>query len=103
MMKLSKWLTISSRGATRMTSSKPRLNADEISMNLNIELPDALFEKPALVASITVPDEAAVSEVINSIVYDNVEEAIETATGLAFAISVANTTSVDNALHTESK
>lgn len=87
-MKLSKWLTISSRGATRMTNSKPRLNADEISMNLNIELPDALFQKPALVASITVPNEAAVSEVISSIVYDNVEEAIETATGLTFAISV---------------
>ena len=61
-MKLSKWLTISSNGSAKITASKPYLDANQVSMKLNINLPDALFEKPALVAS----------------------------TGLTFAISVAN-------------
>ena len=90
MMKLSKWLTISSNGSAKITASKPYLDANQVSMKLNINLPDALFEKPALVASISVRDDAAVSGVIESIVHDNVEEALQSATGLTFAISVAN-------------
>lgn len=89
-MKLKKWLTVSSNGSARLTASKPSLTAKEISINMEINLPDALFEKPKLVANITVPDSAASSKVIESIVFDNVEEAIEQATGLEFSISVAN-------------
>jgi hypothetical protein len=89
-MKINKWLTISNKGQARITASKPRLSQNEIAMNLNIEIPDALFQRPRLIASITVPDEAAVTDVIQSIVFDNVQEVIEQATGLEFAISVSN-------------
>lgn len=89
-MKLKKWLTVSSNGSARLTASKPDLTAKEISINMEINLPDALFEKPKLVASITVPDSAANSNIIESIVYDNVKEAVEKATGLEFSISIVN-------------
>lgn len=89
-MLINKWITISSKGAVKMTATRPKLAFNEISMNLNIKVPDAIFEKPRLIANITVPDEAAASEVVKSIVCDNVKEVIEQATGLQFAISVVD-------------
>jgi hypothetical protein len=84
------WLTINKKGSARITKSKPGLNWDEVAIQLHINLPDALFNRPRLEAEITVPDEAAQSEVIQSAITDNVKDAIEQATGLNFSISIAD-------------
>lgn len=89
-MKFKKWLTINSRGGCRITKGKPGLDWDEVAIQLEIELPDALFKKPRLEAKITVPDEAAASETIRAVVAENVQEAIEQATGLTFSVAVAS-------------
>lgn len=89
-MKVKKWLTIGRNGSARITKGKPGLDWDEIAIQLDIELPDALFQRPRLAASITVPEEAAATDVIDTIVADNVQEAIEQATGLEFSISICH-------------
>lgn len=89
-MKVRKWLTINQKGSCRITKSKPGIDWDEISIHLEINLPDALFQKPRLEAKITVPDEAAASDVISSIVSDEMREAIEQTTGLTFSIAIAD-------------
>jgi len=71
-----------------LTVGRPRLDWDEIAMALEIELPNALFKKPRLEAKIVVPDEAAVTDTIESVVTENVKEALEQATGLIFSVSV---------------
>jgi len=88
-MKIKKWLTIGANKSARLSVGKPSIDWDEISILLEIELPDALFKRPRLEAKITVPDEAAVTGVIESVVADNVQIAIEQATGLSFSVSVA--------------
>lgn len=87
-MKVKKWLTINHKGGCRITKGQPGLDWDEVAIRLEIDLPDALFRKPRLEAKITVPDEAAVPGVINAVVADNVQEAIEQATGLTFSIAI---------------
>ena len=87
-MKVKKWLTINSRGAARITQGKPSITWDEISILLDINLPDALFDKPRLEAKIEIPKEAAGPETITTEVIENVKEAIEQATGLTFSINV---------------
>lgn len=87
-MKIKKWLTVSDRGACRITKGKPGLDYNEVAIHLEIDLPDALFRKPRLEAKIKVPDEAAASGVISSVVSDEMKEAIEQATGLTFSIGV---------------
>lgn len=87
-MKVRKWLTINNKGSCRLTKGKPALDWNEVTILLDIELPNALFDKPRLEAKITVPDEAAVSGVIESVVAENVQEAIEQATGLTFSVVV---------------
>ena len=87
-MNIKKWLTINQKGSARITKGKPSLDWDEVAIQLDIELPDALFNKPRLEAKLTVPDEAAVAGTIKSVVADNVQEAIEQATGLTFSVAV---------------
>lgn len=87
-MKINNWLTVKNNGSCRLTKSKPGVDCNEVSIQLEINLPDALFAKPRLEAKITVPDEAAATEIIESVVSDNVQDAIEQATGLTFSISV---------------
>lgn len=88
-MKIKKWLTVASNKSARLTAGKPSLDWDEVSIMLEVDIPDAMFKRPRLEAKITVPDEAAAAETINASVSDNVQEAIEQATGLTFSISVA--------------
>lgn len=87
-MKVQKWITVNSKGGCRLTASRPGLSWDEISIRIELNLPIALFTRPRLEAKITIPDEAVRTEVIDSVVTDNVQEAIEKATGLTFSISV---------------
>lgn len=87
-MKLPFFLTINSKGSVKATKNKPSLDWNEISIQMNLILPDALFRKPQLSANITIPDEAAVSKVISADVQDNVKEAIEQATGMEVKLNL---------------
>ena len=87
-MKVKKWLIFTKKGSCRITVKKPWLDWDEVAVLLEIELPDALFQRPRLEAKITVPDEAARSDTIQAVVADNVQEAIEQATRLTFSVAV---------------
>lgn len=87
-MRVKKWITINSRGIARLTQGRPNIESDEISILLDINLPDELFKKPRLEAKIDIPKEAAGPDVLNSEVVENVKEAIKQATGLDFSINV---------------
>jgi hypothetical protein len=64
------------------------MNVDEIAILLSLEIPDALFTKPELIAEIKVSDEAVNQEQITAEVTDNIEEAIRSVTGLEMRVSV---------------
>ena len=88
-MKVNFWLTINSSGSVRTTKGQPtNLSWNEVSVQMNLQLPDALFTKPKLVADIVIPDEAAISDTLNAEVVDNVKKAIAQTTGLDFRISI---------------
>ena len=87
-MNIERWLIINKCGTVRTTKGKPGLDWDEIAIMLDINLPDALFSRPRLEAKIFIPEEAALKEPITAGVIDNVQEAIQTATGLTFSINV---------------
>ncbi len=87
-MKVKQWLIVNSRGSVRVRTTKPAMKWNEIALLLEVNLPDALFRRPRLEAKVTIPEEAAGTETINANVVENVREAIESATGLNFDISV---------------
>lgn len=71
----------------RMTARPPSLAGNEIALSLNVEVPAALFARPALSASVTVPEGASIAETITAEVADNVAEIIRRKTGLTVRIS----------------
>lgn len=87
-MKLTFFLTVNSKGSVKATKDKPSLYWNEISIQMKLVLPDALFRKLQLSENITIPDEAAVSKVIAADVQDNVKEAIEQATGMEVKLNL---------------
>ena len=56
-MKTTSWITIKSNGSMRLTKNKPGIEWNEVSMRLNIELPDSVFKRPQLQANIKIDGE----------------------------------------------
>ncbi len=87
-MKLNYYLVVSKSGTVRAVKNKPNLGFDEIAIYHNLELPDALFKKPTLEATIMIPEYAALPQIIEADVVENVKDAIANATGLEVRISL---------------
>jgi hypothetical protein len=87
-MKKGFYLIVSRNGSMRVNKSIPRLDWDEISIYTTLEIPDQLFNRPALQAAITIPESAVNKNPLTAEVVDNVKEAIESTTGLKFSVTV---------------
>jgi len=61
---------------------------DEVAVSVTLEIPDQMFRKPQINATIRIPDEAATPHEIEAGVLDNVKEAIETSTGLQVVLTI---------------
>ena len=97
-MKVPLYLIISNHGSVRVNRQKPSLRGNEVSVYLNLNIPDQIFEKPYLQAEITIPEEAVTKTPINAEIKDNVAKAIEQATGLNFSITVQENPETDQEL-----
>lgn len=74
--------------ASRMTRSSPALAANEIAVKVSIEIPDEIFDKPALTAEIKIPKEAVSKPTISAEVIDNVQDIIKQNTGFEVTLQV---------------
>jgi hypothetical protein len=81
--KTSQW-----RSTLRVTKSNPSLDYNEVALRLNLELPDELFTKPRLEATIAIPKDAVSAPVIEAEVVDNVEQIIKQQTGFEVRLQV---------------
>lgn len=73
-------------GTIRVSKGKPSTGADEIALSLNLDIPDALFAKPTLEASIKVPDKGQHGPVITAEVCENIAAIIKEQTGITLNI-----------------
>lgn len=55
-MKVSNWLVINRNGVKTVRKSKPSLDWDEIAVKINIEIPNELFQRPTIEATVRVTD-----------------------------------------------
>lgn len=67
---------------------EPVLKGDEISVKLELEIPNALFERPKLEARVSVPPEAVGSPQITTKVTDNLEKLLKESTGLNLTLKL---------------
>jgi hypothetical protein len=83
-----KYLVISKNGSVKAVEREPRLDANQISLKLMLDVPNEFFERPRLEARLTVPATAVQKSKINLDVVGNVEKLIKEATGLTMAVSI---------------
>jgi len=97
-MILNKHLIVNSKGQCRLRNDEPNLDWNEIAIKLNMSIPDALFEKPRLQATIAIPETAANTEPLSAEVIDNCEKAMREATGMLVKVELVrkNEPSTDN-------
>lgn len=55
-MKISQWLAINKNGITRVRKTKPYLEWDEVAVKLLLDIPDELFRRPVIDATLTIRD-----------------------------------------------
>lgn len=75
------YLIIGKSGVRGTRKTKPPLKWDEISLKVNLDLPDILFQRPLIEAKITVDKEMVLPETINPEIVINTKELIEQSTG----------------------
>lgn len=85
-------LSPKSRGwglTARLTARRPSLARDELFVQLDVAVPEALFKRPALHAKVSVPENATIGQtIINAEVADNVRELLEKQLGMRVDVSV---------------
>lgn len=77
-MRINKYLIVSKKGyraSARITNGKPTLQPDEISIYLTLDIPDSLFQRPALKAEIKIDPKTAPSQ-ISAEVIDNIQKVV---------------------------
>lgn len=71
-----------------VTKNKPDTGSDEIAIKLDLEIPNSLFMKPALVFKVTVPEEACSLPEIEAKVTDNLAELLAQELGTKVRLEV---------------
>lgn len=76
------------RGRVRLSHRAPALAANEIAIRFDLDLPDELFTKPTLRASIKVQKEAVSRPMIDAAVLDNIQQVLEQQLGAKIELAV---------------
>lgn len=87
-MIVQKYLIISKTGNIVVRQQPPRLSANEIAVRFSLDVPNELFQRPVLEASMKIPKEAIPATKITPKITDNLEQIIKEATGLNMVVSI---------------
>jgi hypothetical protein len=72
----------------RLTRKKPALNPGEVAIRVDLAVPEALFVRPELKATITVPADQVNKPIINAAVLENIREVMQQQLGVDLRIAV---------------
>lgn len=89
-MKTTFYLTVNRRGSVKTTKNRPGTDWDEVAVQMNLTLPDALFQKPQIQAFIEVKDAQIAPVEISAETRDNIREAIESVSGMEVRLEIVN-------------
>lgn len=89
-MKTEFYLVVSKSGSTKTTKGRPNLDWNEISIKLNLTLPDSLFAKPILTAEIAIPQDKVQPQQISVEMQNNIQESIKQHTGLPVRLTLVS-------------
>lgn len=89
-MKTNFYLVVNSNGSVKAVKNQPDLKWNEVSVYVGLQLPDQLFRKPQLQATISVDESQVAPTEIDVDTQNNVKEAIESVTGMQVVLKLEN-------------
>jgi hypothetical protein len=96
-MKAKQWFAVNNRGITKVRRTKPPLDWDEIAFQIEIEVPDELFERPHIEAKLTITDVPNVAYKPELIL--NTKELIEQQSGCKVEMTLVEETKQEDNLN----
>ena len=87
-MKTQFYLKVTSSGSVSVSKGKPGLDFDQVAVRCNLDLPDSLFVKPQITASITIDEKDTKPFEFDAETINNVKDAIEVATGINVKLTI---------------
>ena len=76
------YLHIKENGSTRTTKNKAATYTDEISILMEVSLPEQIFEKPLIQGKITISNEMVTPRLIDAEISEEVKNAIQSIDGV---------------------
>lgn len=89
-MKTRFYLTVNSTGSVKVTKSPRYTDFGEVSIGVAMELPEVLFMRPQIQASITIDAKDVQPFEINADTSNMVKDAIQQSTGLDVKLTIVN-------------
>jgi len=89
-MKTRIYVIMNENGTIHTRKTLPSLTVGEVSLGLDIEIPNGYFKRPRLLVQLTIPDKPSGINEEPVIDLAHVKEAIETSSGMEVKISFAN-------------
>lgn len=89
-MKTQFYLIVNDGGSVRAVKNRPDLKWNEVALSINLQLPQQLFQKPQLNASIIVDEKQVAPTIIDVETADNIKQAIESAAGMEVKLEIIN-------------
>jgi len=89
-MKTKFYLTVNDNGTVKATRKAQNVSINEVCMGFSLDLPDVLFRRPQIEASVTVDAKDVAPFQINADTSNMVKEAIKQSTGLEVKLTVVN-------------
>ncbi|TDI67743.1 MAG: hypothetical protein E2O88_07480 [Bacteroidetes bacterium] len=76
------------KGNAKLSAKAPSLKAHEISIKLNLDIPDEMFLKPALEADIIIPKESVIAGKIDTEIIDDIKKTVEDGLGISMHVTL---------------
>lgn len=90
-MKMQIYLITSKRGTVRLVKSrKNNLGLEEVCLKLDLQIPDLLFEKPQLQATIKVDEKACIPTNITPDIIIKTQDLIEQSLGMKIQLNIVS-------------
>lgn len=89
-MKTACYLKVKSNGSVSVSKNRPYTDINEVAVGLTIDLPDVLFKRPQIEASITVASDNVQPFHVDADTTNLVKNAIQSATGFEVKLTVIN-------------
>lgn len=92
-MNINRYLVVGKRNryakpSARLTVTSPSLESYEVAIKLSLDIPDALFSRPQLEASIKIPSDALTAPVIEAETIDNIQSIISKELGVDLTVAL---------------